>query len=89
MKQRQVIQKDMRICLVMMKKKQSVFTNLSKTIIKKTEVAYNLANILNRNYAPHANRDQLVSKLPTYLLESIQYVTESLSPSTNAATGEK
>jgi putative ATP-dependent endonuclease of OLD family len=44
----------------------------------KTKVAYELVNILSRDYQGSVGCEQLISKLPTYIIEAIEYVTEPL-----------
>lgn len=50
----------------------------------KTETAYKLANILRENYGEENKQAELSRKLPQYIIDAIEYVTEplTLAPST-------
>lgn len=46
---------------------------------KKTELAYSLSSELTRNYSRQGGADMLRSRLPSYILEAIDHVTEEHS----------
>lgn len=54
----------------------AIYGMIEKTSGAKTDVAYNLATILEREFSGEGKREELKGQLPKYILDALEYVTE-------------